>query len=305
MPPKNVWCSFPDKKERKLDYQRVVNHLEEGRKIAEAFSIGQRKATWKVKPEMENVPIGFTMMSDLHFGSILIDYPVLNQHLKDIEHTPNMYLGTNGDHVDFFNADKHPTGMYENPISPQMQARTIMGRFKQLDDKGKVAVLSQGNHDNFGKQGGQDFYDSFMSDFKCPIFTTGGVLTIEFESGVSYTIVINHTFWGRSKINITNPAKRMIEYETGGTADVGWVGHTHQSSFEYYDKGSKSFLAVVSGTYKATDPWASSIGLGSHPGDPGITLLLWPNKFHMECCKNYFAAKQIVTALGEAEKKKK
>lgn len=74
--------------------------------------------------------------------------------------------------------------------------------------------------------------------------------------------MFNHTYWGRSRINVTNAAKRMMEYEGGGDCDISWVGHTHQSSYEHLERGGKDILAVVSGSYKERDNWARKKGIG-------------------------------------------
>jgi hypothetical protein len=168
---------FPDKKERKLDYNRVTNHLQEGQRIGKDFDPGQteRTGTWNPKPEYADLPIAVLLASDIHYGSSRVDYDLLNGHLKIVEDTPNFYMCTNGDHIDNFNASVHPTGMTENPLPPVIQGRTFMERLLELDKKQKIGVLGQGNHDEFGFVAGQDLYETFMSEISAPIFTKGGL----------------------------------------------------------------------------------------------------------------------------------
>jgi hypothetical protein len=111
-------------------------------------------------------------------------------------------------------------------------------------------------------------------------------------------MLLNHTYWGRSKINITNASKRLMEYESGDkTADIGWLGHTHQSSYEFFTKGGKDIVALVSGTYKVDDPWAAQNGIGSRAGHAGITAVLWPDKRKIEMFKDVEVAKQFIEGL--------
>lgn len=288
--------NFPDKKPRRLDFDEVTDYLEEGRRLYKEYEIGQREATWIAPAEYDCLPVLVLLASDVHYGSVLTDYQALRKHLDLLESTPNTFVAFNGDDVDFFNAVKHATGMAENPLPPQVQARTMMQKIRDLDRKQKVTVLSHGNHNDFGGIAGQDFYDSFMSEIEAPIFTQGGILNMV-HGGVNYRMVLNHTYWGRSKINITNASKRLLEYEGGGTCDIGWVGHTHQASYEQFHKGGREYVAVVSGTYKRDDPWAAKHGIGGRGSPGGITLMLWPYQKQIQVYRDFETACDVMDAM--------
>ena len=290
----NPDSTFPNKKEVVYDYKKTTKLIKETQTIIKEAKTGQTEATWIPNLDFPNKPFGILLMSDIHYGSIGVDYDLLDRHLELVENTPNMFLATNGDHIDNFNAVKHATGMMENPIPPFLQGRAFFQRLLELDKKGKIASIAQGNHDDFGQLGGQDFYDTFVREFSAPIFSQGGILTID-TPGYKYKLVHNHTYWGRSKINITNAPKRLLEYEGNGEGDIGWVGHTHQSSYEHFNKGGKDLLAVVSGAYKQNDPWAAKNGISGHSGEPGIVLVLWPDKRKMECIKDIEVAAGVIT----------
>lgn len=291
---------FPDKKQRTLDFDRVTNYLQEGRELLKDFEIGQREATFLPQPEHPELPIVIALMSDIHYGSVGANYELLRRHLDIIEHTPNMFLATNGDEVDNFNAVFHATGMTENPLPPQIQSRAIAGELLRLDRMGKVAVFSQGNHNRAGFLGGQDWYDSFLGSMQAPVFTSGGILNIGYDQQL-YRMVINHTYWGRSKLNVTNAAKRLMEYEAGGDADIAWVGHTHQSSYEHLERGRKDILAIVSGTYKVDDPWAAQNGIGGRGQQPGICVMLWGNQRRMQAFKDIEVAQEFMNSMVRGE----
>lgn len=286
--------TFPDKKSRSLDFDRVTRYLEEGRAISQEFEIGQREATFVPEVEYPELPYVLSLTSDIHYGSMGARYDKIRRLLEIIDGVPNFGLATNGDEVDNFNAVFHATGMTENPLPPQVQSRAIAGKLLELDNKGKIAVLSQGNHNRAGFIGGQDWYDSFLSEFRCPVFTSGGLLTVKY-GGIDYRIVMNHTYWGKSKLNVTNAAKRMMEYEGGGDVDIAWVGHTHQSSYEHFERGGKDVIAVVSGTYKEDDKWAAQNGIGGRGQSAGICIMLYPNKRKMEAFKDIETAVDYMT----------
>jgi len=109
--------AFPDKKRRGLDFERVTNYLEEGRAITQEFEIGQREATWKPRPEYPDLPIVLLLASDIHYGSVGVNYKQLREHLDMVEFTPNFYIASNGDDVDAFNAMQYQTD-YKNVLIP-------------------------------------------------------------------------------------------------------------------------------------------------------------------------------------------
>jgi hypothetical protein len=287
---------FPNKKGVVYDYKATTELLKEVSKLERGAEIGQKEATWVPALEYPHLPFVLALMSDLHYGSTNVDYDLLDSHFNAVEETPNMFLATNGDHTDNFNPTKHPTGMFENPLPPDLQGRALFQRILELDKKNKVACIGQGNHDYFGFDGGQDYFTTFASQFRSPIFTGVARLNIE-TAGYVYKIIMNHTYWGKSKINVTNTAKRLIEYEGVGNVDIGWVGHTHESSYEYFTKGGKDIIAVVSGTYKTIDPWASRNGIGGRAGHPGIAVMFWPNERKMEIFKDVLDAQKTLLNL--------
>jgi len=288
---------FPDKRVPEYNYEKTTQFLQEAKQLAKEAKVGQKEGTWIPQLEYPRQPFAMCLMSDIHYGSINVDYDLLNEHLKIVEDTPNFFLGTNGDHVDNFNSVKFADGMFENPLPPHYQASVMFKKLLDMDRKNKVGIISHGNHDLFGLSGGQNFFETFADEFQCPIFTEGGHLDIQ-TAGYTYKMILNHTYWGKSKINITNAPKRMMEYESGEyTADIGWLGHTHQSSYEHFNKGQTDKIAIVSGTYKTECPWASRIGLGMNPGHAGITLVMWPEKRKMEVFKDIFVAQAFI--LGQ------
>ena len=291
---------FPDKKIQEIDFSKTTQALQSAQAILKAFDIGQIEATWKPDLEYPMLPIAVLLATDIHYGSTRVTYSKLIHHLDLVENTPNFGMVSNGDHVDNFNATgKWASGMMENPLPPQVQARVMCARLLQIDQKKRIGVLSHGNHDDFGEAAGQDWYESFLGKFQCPIFVAGGLLHIALKDQ-EYSLALNHTYWGTSKINPTNAPKRFLEYEYP-QADIAFLGHTHQSSLEHFDRGGKDVIAAIGGTYKLDDRWARKKGIGGRGGDPGMTLMLWPKERRMEILKDIDTAGIFMRALiGEA-----
>lgn len=290
-----IYQAHPDKKQRVVDFERTTRAIQEVQAIQKDFTIRQDEATYKPWMDYPTLPFAILLATDIHYGSTRVDHSLLQKHLDIVEQTPNFGMVGNGDDVDNFNAVMHPTGMNENPFPPSIQGRAIADRLKRLDDKGKIGVLSHGNHNDFMEVSGVDWYETFLAEFKCPVFTTGGLLHIDI-GGTVYDLALNHTYWGRSKINPTNAAKRFVEYEYP-SADLAFLGHTHQSTYEHFDRGGKPVVAVNGGSYKLDDPWAKKRGIGGRAGQPGITAMLFPEKKQIQMFKDIEIAATVMRAL--------
>lgn len=295
--------SFPDKKERNWSTEDADEILRRATAFSKNFEVGQDEATWIPPMEYPMLPMAILFATDIHYGSIHSQVDLLNRHLQIVEETPNFGMISNGDDVDNFNAVIHATGMTENPLPPQIQSRVIVEKLRRLDKKSKIGVMSHGNHNNFGFVAGQEWEESFLAEMNCPVFTKGGRLHVMVQ-GQEYQIGMNHTYWGKSKLNPTNAPKRMLEYEFPN-ADVVFMGHTHQHSFEMFERGHKQVLAVVGGTYKDPDPWAAKNGIGMRSGSPGMTAMFFPEEKKMEMFDDIETARVFMMALiGEIESRK-
>jgi hypothetical protein len=286
---------FPDKKRRGELYNEVRDYVIRGREIADRFEIGQKEAMWIPQPEYPELPIMILLITDPHFGSIHVDHRLLDEHLEIVDNTPNFYVITNGDDVDNFGVHlKSAVGVYEDPLPPSIQAKAWVERMAELDKKGKLGVIGYGNHNDFTSVTGNDWYDAYLSSFRCPIFTSGGLLHTV-VGGYDYQIAMTHKFWGVSKLNPTNVCKRYMEH-TYPDADVIFIGHFHQSEGLHFERGGKDRVAVLGGTYKDSDMWARKVGISGRSGSPGWVLCLNPADRGMQLFKDVRMAKKTLEA---------
>lgn len=284
---------FPDKKERPWTYQQADDILIKSRELAEQFEVGQKEGTFVPNVDFHNVPIGIALMTDTHYGSLHADTRLLNAHLDIIRNTPNFYLVHNGDHTDNFNATgKWASGMADDPLPQQTASRAWAAKLIELDLLGKIAALGFGNHDDFGLRAGQDYHETFLSNFKCPIFTSGGLLHIA-HGTQTYDLAFTHMYWGYSKLNPTNANKRFMDFEHPN-ADISFLGHTHQHEGLHFEKGGKDRIACIGGTYKDQDDYARKNGIGGRAGSPGFAVLLWPDQRRMQLFEDLEVAKRFL-----------
>ena len=290
----NIPEEYPDKKRRFQLYKQTDEVLIRSRQIVEAFEIGQKEATWMPTPEYPELPLMILLMTDTHYGSARANTNLINEHLDIVKETPNFYMVHNGDHVDNFNAVVGlGDGTFEDPLPPQIASRAWAEKLMELDKLKKIGVLGFGNHDDFGAGVGQDWYDTFLSKFRCPIFTSGGLLHILLGDKVVYDLAMQHKYWGYSKLNPTNTLKRLQEHEYPD-ADILFTGHTHQSEGLHFERGGKDRIGVVGGTYKDEDVWARKQGIGGRAGQPGWVVALWQNERKMVLFKDIKVAQDFL-----------
>lgn len=273
---------FPDKKVASLDHERVTQYLKETQNLRKEFSVSQEDATWMFYGEYPTLPHAFVYMPDIHYGSLEVDYDMLDRHFGIVKNTPNMAVVFGGDMVDNFQPQHISSGMIGDGVPPDIQIQAMMEKMAELDRKSKVGAVCFGNHDDWTfRTAGMDFYNTFMGDFNAPIFGKGGMLHIMVgESGQKYDVGINHTHWGNSKINPTNAAKRAMDYSYQG-ADIALLGHIHVAAGEQFDRAGEQKIAVIGGTYKTSDTHAQKWGMGQ-PGKAGYTVMLWPDEKKMQ-----------------------
>jgi hypothetical protein len=286
---------FPDKKEVTFSFRDALEHIQQKQEYAEKKDISQEVGTWNFVGEYPNLPHAFTFVTDAHFGSVFTDYRLLAKHYEIAEQTPNMAIVQGGDSLDAFSPVKHPTGIASDAIPPDEQAEAIIQRLLELNQQNKLGAVQMGNHDQWTDLAGFRFHQ-FLKDLTCPIYSGAGILKVNVGANLEpYEIYWSHTHWGNSKLNITNAAKRAIQF-TAPNADLALLGHTHQSAYEMFDLAGKTRGAIVGGTYKTHDPMGRRWGL-DQSGMPGITVILWPDQHMFEIVKTPEVAQALI--LGQ------
>ena len=285
---------FQDKKQQTVDFQRITNHIKESAAIAREADISQEEATVVVQPEYPDLPIHAVWLTDVHYGSMGVDYERLERHLEIIKTTPNTYVIVGGDMIDNFSPAKHPVAMLGDAISPQLQTQAFLERLKELDRKSKLLAVGYGNHEEFIAMAGYDYWTSFLHDVQAPIFSSNGLLNINLIRE-TYRVGIFHKFWGRSFINVSNRGKRAMEYGGYKDMEIVLIGDDHQYSAEDFDKNGEERATIDGGTYKLFDKTGGRWGLGK-AGRPGKSLCLFPQVHHWEITKEPEVLKELTEA---------
>lgn len=267
-----------DKKRSDVDTNGLLTLLKDATDLSNKMDVGQRAGTITLTPDRPELPVFFWLLCDSHLGSVKVDYDAFAKQYQTVRDTPNFYALCNGDEIDHFMIGMGgvSAGVYEDAISPEQQALLMRGLFKALDEEGRVAAMSFGNHNQWIKNAGYKFENTWLRDFSCPLLNCGGLLTVNYGKQ-TYRIALTHRYFGGSKLNITNPAKRFLDMEYG-QADVSFIGHYHAKSVEQFIRAGQEKIAVVGGTFKTSDEWSAQAGISiNNSGLGGITLALFPN----------------------------
>lgn len=282
---------FPDKKVPKVDYPRITEHIKEGDEIRKEMNVGQDEATWNIPLERPDRPAAMIWLTDMHYGHASTRQDLIDKYLNMIETTPNMFGLIGGDIVDNFSAAKHPVAAVGDVVPPQIQTQAFMERLRELDKKKKIGAFVYGNHEAFLDMAGYDYYQSFMQNLNAPVFNRGGLLRTNIGDQ-SYGIGLGHKFWGRSKLNPLNAPYRALQNWFGDEADAVLLGDDHQAGGGAVDMAGHRKIFIDGGTFKH-DSTGLQWGLGK-AGMPGFTLLLWPNKKHMELTHDPETAREFL-----------
>lgn len=166
---------FPDKKPvTPRTFEHVVAEIRRVQEYKAGTNVSQDEATWIPKPQYPALPIALAVLSDLHFGSLDVDYALLESHLRVIAGTPNVYVAFLGDMVDSFNAGHIPEGIWHDGVKPEDQNTAWADKLTALDRANKLAALTWGNHDEFSSMSGINVFSSFFDKVRCPLFVDGG-----------------------------------------------------------------------------------------------------------------------------------
>lgn len=298
--------SFPDKKIPIVNEESILENLGKARRQYQEMEVGQREATVRVEPKYPQLPIFVWLNCDDHLGSVMTDYEAFIRDYKTVRDTPNFFCLSNGDEVDHFmvTLGKTAIGVYETPITPQQQGLLFQSLFKKLDDQNKMIAFSFGNHNQWLRGAGYKFEDTWLRNFQCPVLNCGGLIKLQHGSQ-EYKIALTHRYWGASKLNPTNAAKRYMEHEHP-SADVLFLGHTHQAESLWFrrDREVDYRYAVIGGTYKTDDEYGAEAGIGGRGQLGGMVLVLSGEKRDISVLRSVEEARQYFELLREIRESK-
>jgi len=264
---------FPDKKEIRIDWRRNLQKLAEFSRIIEEAEIVQEEGTYRVPFSNLEIPYAMGLVfSDAHIGSYTTDHELIIELVDKVLSTPNSFLIDAGD---TFDAGVWGALQFEQILPQYMQTFTVEDMMRELGNKYAACVI--GNHPEFlFNASGQKPEVMFAQKMKGPVFAGMGLLHLEVGKQ-RYEIAIAHNYWGKSRLNIHNCCRRLIEHEYP-EADVSIVGHQHIWGYMKERMGDKERLYIRPGTAKLRDRYARMHGIAKRGQACGIAIIFGAKK---------------------------
>jgi len=264
---------FENKKEPIVDYRANLDFALQAQRIKLASQADQREATVTLRAEK---PALFLFVSDPHLFSLYCNYEAFKKHMELVE-KQHIYVITVGDLGEFYNVSlgRVSSGTFEQVFDPELQALSIRQWLTELDQKGLLLAVADGNHEGFLNTAGIGYSSTYLRGLQCPLMSPGGYLTINLGKE-TYKIVLSHRWRGNSRLHPANAAKTLMQ-DVWPEADVAVVGHTHKKAIEMMEVAGSPKVWIIAGTYKDRDPWCLSRGFGD-PVLGGACVLLDPKK---------------------------
>lgn len=196
-------------------------------------------------------------IGDQHIGSPETNYKRIEQELKAIIETPNVYTIMIGDSIDgfFWGGAAQMEQMEQAPE----QYQYIRSMIKHLGNAGKLLVGFGGDHDGWAKRMGVDAISQFTKEVGAHYCYGVGYITAHIGDE-QFKIAASHKFPGSSIYNNVHSQRRALNESARG-ADIVASGHIHKKGIAM--QGFKDFGGVGRvahfhsfGPYKAEDEFS-------------------------------------------------
>lgn len=244
--------------------------------------------------------ICLALTADFHLGHEGVDYGRLEQDMKIIANTPDMYMGFLGDAMDnFIEPSKYPEAVINAITSPKDQAymlNYVLSLLKKPDNK--ILFVTKDNHvtERLKRTCGIDWTNKMWSDLN--VFYGGEEIVVNLNLGkTTYKLVARHQYRGGSNIHLTAACKSLLKNGKYGDADIVALAHKHEGATEIFHYRGIPRVACQASTYKLFDPFAKKLGYD----DPNVFMpcvILDPHKKDYLLCTSIEKGAQAIRALN-------
>jgi len=239
-------------------------------------------------------PIYIAFIGDLHLGAVTGRYQVAYKKFQLMREIPALYAINLGDTVDNFLPNAHPSGQFENLLSPKFQKLLVEEFFNIL--KGRWLAMINGDHENFSMISDDfNFAEYLANKMNCPNLGFGGVIHLRLgkRKRIQYDIAVRHRYRFNSSFNLTHTVKRMREQVCD--FDVGAIAHGHQPAVEHAFVAGKDRIFIRTGAFKDADRYAQKLGWNGPAHCIIPVVKLYPKKRRMQA---YFDVSFVAEELG-------
>ena len=264
--------------EIKPDWKRAIEVGAEVTKFWKEHYPFEIEVTLRPEAEYPNRPQLHYFDSDWHLGAIGFSGEKFKNEIEVLEKTPNSFLHTVGDDIDIglFKDLAHLQAIPR--YSQALAMRSLAIELSRFNPREKQIWLTAtgGNHTFTVFERIGFLYEDFLLDTNLALFPGMGKLHLQVGSQ-EYQVALAHKHMGRSKLNLTLAAKRLMEYYMP-TADISVVGHYHEKAIEEFYRGGQEKTAIALGTRRTQEQiFELSRGYGQ-TSEGGVAVVLFPNE---------------------------
>jgi len=226
---------------------------------------------------LPELPCGVVLLADIHGGG-KCDYEAIISDIDLIIGTDNLYCGMCGDVTDNFIIGKLISVQNKQPTTFAMEERFAEWFIEKI--KNKLLFWISGNHDNWTyKVCGNDIYRKYLENVNC-LYDRHQIQFDLIYGDFKKKFLIRHKFKYSSIFNPTHGQE--VSWERKGIDfDVVIGAHTHQATlFREFIRAERKRLAIVIGTYKLLDEYASEHDYPESYGN-GSAVLIFDKDYNM------------------------
>jgi len=302
--------SYQEKVEQIEDFERILqNKKDSADKGKEIWEIMKKKhvdykASWEADSKatfnFKQRNICLALVADFHIGHEGVDLERLEQDLRLLAKTPNMYMAFLGDSIDNFIDLEHREAMINAVTSPKEQLYMLLHMFKNIlkEPSHKILFATKDNHVTHRnkKNTGIDWSNKLWSDMN--VFYGGEEVLATLNVGkVSYKLLARHKYRGKSNIHLTASCKNLLKNGRYEDVDIVGLAHTHEGAVENFSYRGRSRVACQTSTYKLFDPYAAKLGFDK-PNIYMPCVILSPDEKEYVTCTSIKKGAEMITKMN-------
>lgn len=222
-------------------------------------------------------PIGISFVADQHIGSDGSDYDRMFREAELIAKTPNLYVIQVGDLIDNFIVTKLLKLRLQTSFTIP-EEWSVANYYLTLIGP-KLLAMAGGNHDAWTTaMAGVDQLRQTLKLIRPEALYHTDELAVKIQVGdLAIAARIRHKWRFSSVYNPTHGIERSFERDQAIPFMLGVGAHTHISGLaRQFNAGGKTGLAVICGTYKFHDSFATTQGFPTANGSTAVTVVFHP-----------------------------
>ena len=278
--------------DEEVDFEVLWGQVKQMQKALSHIRRDKREVTFTFT---NDEPIGIAFMGDVHLGDLGTDYQQIEEDIKLISETENLFLICGGDYTNNFIKKGKNYNEFE-VVQPRVQWKLTEYFFSKLQDS--IIAVCTGNHDNWTEELTQ--FDALYSIVKSLnlVYTKHGATLDVNLPGQTYKIMFKHNTSARGGLNPTAAVKQMVRQD--GNADIAALFDTHVGAVEGFIHEGEWRVAVRTGSYKTDDHWGAAMGFPDDVKASVPVVVLHPQKRFMLYTHNLQEGAEILNYARDA-----